>query len=247
MFNMWCIVNISVFTVLLFFPFHNFSLPNMITVTEDEICKEAYKESYIDFHNDYERSNPITKRKGFENYFEAMFNAGEIDEHEYRSILEELKKEDNFFDEYFRNSCSFSLFKQNNQKREYCKRINQYYFDHFWNTPQSNIFTDKAFLHSLLCNNVYSSIKNRHNKVRETKGRIFIQEKTFRTNQIRNNINNNMSFADQDASIYKKSYDLPDANRIDFNKLDLEKGIESDVRNLNQKKDVNEESVHLKN
>jgi len=57
-----------------------------------------------------------------------------------------------------------------------------------------------------------------------------------------------MSFADQaDASIYKKSYDLPDANRLDFNKLDLEKGIESDARNLNQKKDVNEESVHLKN
>ena len=68
--NTWSLVNIIVFGALIILPYHQLLSIDFLKFEESKIHEQEYKEKYVDFLNDYERANPMTKKEGEMRYLE---------------------------------------------------------------------------------------------------------------------------------------------------------------------------------
>ena len=86
----WCMVNLNAFAVLLIIPYNQFMTYDFIGIKESELKNaKNYDEEYFNFYNDYERSNPMTKKEGMKRFIFKIKEKGyisTIDEAIFQSI-----------------------------------------------------------------------------------------------------------------------------------------------------------------
>ena len=91
--KIWSLINIIIFGVLIFVPYHyiiNYIIKDFILLKESKIHKLNLDEVYLTFYNDYERANPMTKKKGIENYLNGLRNRNIISEDTFQENMNNL-------------------------------------------------------------------------------------------------------------------------------------------------------------
>ena len=91
--NTWSLVNIIVFGVLIILPYHQILSIDFLQFDESQIHEEEYKEKYVDFLNDYERANPMTKKEGDIRYLEQLEKNHKINKKEAEQRKKRIKEE----------------------------------------------------------------------------------------------------------------------------------------------------------
>jgi intergrase/recombinase len=80
---------------------------NFLAIKEFEILDKDYYHYYFDFMRDYERTNPITRKKGNRNYIEKMREKGLISEEKFKEMTVQLGEDNlNVMEAYYRNNSS---------------------------------------------------------------------------------------------------------------------------------------------
>ena len=59
-------------------------------VQESKINTEKYSEKFFTFSTDYERANPMTRKKGIKHYLQKMLESGKINDEEYKKYLRQF-------------------------------------------------------------------------------------------------------------------------------------------------------------
>ena len=84
------LVKIIVFAVLTIIPYKKLLQRNYIGMLESEISSTEYKDKYFTFSMDYERANPITRKKGTKHYLDKMLKSGKINLKKYLELIHEM-------------------------------------------------------------------------------------------------------------------------------------------------------------
>ena len=84
------LIKIIVFAVLTVLPYKKFLKRNYIGMLESDISNVEYKDKYFTFSMDYERANPITRKKGTKHYLEKMLKFGKITKDRYLELIHEI-------------------------------------------------------------------------------------------------------------------------------------------------------------
>ena len=90
--KIWSLLNIIIFGILIIVPYNQIFSCFCIGFNESEINKKKFDEVYFQFYNDYERTNPFTKKEGIKHYLKKLVKKGEIDEDQYRELIENMDK-----------------------------------------------------------------------------------------------------------------------------------------------------------
>jgi len=88
--NVWGMINIIVFGLLIFIPYHDYVTYDFLKLKESKIHSSKFDDVSLSFFTDYERANPMTKKEGIESYLKALKDKGKIDEEFYKKCLENL-------------------------------------------------------------------------------------------------------------------------------------------------------------
>ena len=78
----WSLVNIIVFGVLIILPYNQLLSIDFLKFEESQIHEKEYNDKYVDFLNDYERANPMTKKEGEIRYLEQLEKKHKINKKE---------------------------------------------------------------------------------------------------------------------------------------------------------------------
>ena len=97
----WSLVNIIVFGVSIILPYHQLLSIDFLKFDESQIHEEEYSEKYVDFLNDYERANPMTKKEGEIRYLEQLEKKHKINRKEAEERKKKIKEENPLH--YYRN------------------------------------------------------------------------------------------------------------------------------------------------
>ena len=97
----WSLVNIIVFGVSIILPYHQLLSIDFLKFDESQIHEEEYSEKYVDFLNDYERANPMTKKEGEIRYLEQLEKKHKINRKEAEERKKKIKEENPL--QYYRN------------------------------------------------------------------------------------------------------------------------------------------------
>jgi hypothetical protein len=84
------LTKIIIFGVLTILPYKKFLKRNYIGMLESDISNVKYKDKYFTFSMDYERANPITRKKGIKNYLKKMLESGKINKNRYMELIREI-------------------------------------------------------------------------------------------------------------------------------------------------------------
>ena len=76
---------------------------------ESDISKKEYKDKYFTFSMDYERANPISRKKGTKHYLEKMLNIGKINRNKYLELIREIDSL-NLMELYYKTRTNKYLF-----------------------------------------------------------------------------------------------------------------------------------------
>ena len=97
----WSLVNIIVFGVSIILPYHQLLSIDFLKFDESQIHEKEYSEKYVDFLNDYERANPMTKKEGEIRYLEQLEKKHKINRKEAEERKKKIKEENPL--QYYRN------------------------------------------------------------------------------------------------------------------------------------------------
>ena len=89
----WSLVNIILFGVLIILPYNQLLSIDFLKFDESEIHEKEYDQKYVDFLNDYERANPMTKKEGEMRYLEQLEKKHKIDKKEAEKRKKKIKEE----------------------------------------------------------------------------------------------------------------------------------------------------------
>ena len=89
----WSLVNIIVFGVLIILPYNQLLNIDYLKFDESQIHEKEYKDKYVDFLNDYERANPMTKKEGEIRYLEQLEKKHKINKNEAEKRKQIIKEE----------------------------------------------------------------------------------------------------------------------------------------------------------
>ena len=89
----WPLVNIIVFGVLIILPYNQLLKIDYLKFEESQIHEKEYKDKYVDFLNDYERANPMTKKEGEIRYLEQLEKKHKINKKEAEKRKKIIKEE----------------------------------------------------------------------------------------------------------------------------------------------------------
>ena len=102
--NTWSLVNIIVFGALIILPYHQLLSIDFLKFEESKIHEQEYKEKYVDFLNDYERANPMTKKEGEMRYLEQLEKKHKINREEAELRKKKINEENPL--KYYRNQIN---------------------------------------------------------------------------------------------------------------------------------------------
>ena len=89
----WSLVNIIVFGVMIILPYHQLLSIDYLKFEESQIHEKEYNDKYVDFLNDYERANPMTKKEGEMRYVEQLEKKHKINKKEGERRKKRIKEE----------------------------------------------------------------------------------------------------------------------------------------------------------
>ena len=89
----WSLVNIIFFGVLILLPYHQLLSIDFINFEESKIHEWEYDVKYVDFLNDYERANPMTKKEGEIRYLETLEKKLKMNKKEIEKRKKRIKEE----------------------------------------------------------------------------------------------------------------------------------------------------------
>ena len=103
--ELWSLVNIIFFGILIIIPYNQIFSCDCIGLNESEINRMGFDDVYFQFYNDYERSNPFTKKEGINNYLLKLKEKGDINERQYNKLKKNMDKV-NLLELYYENKKS---------------------------------------------------------------------------------------------------------------------------------------------
>ena len=192
----WSMINLILFVILAFIPYHSLRI-NFLGTTEGETSKGSYDEYSLMFQTDYEKENPLTKKKAMIKHFNKLREMNLIDKYQYEYLIKDIQKESTM-DNYYKTSKNIGKVLGSYEfQKQFVKLKKKYKFIRDVRRKQSqlnkyNINLEEEFRKRGYSQNRFSIYKTRKSVKR--KG----------TN-ITNNINNN----DEESNLgYNKTYDV---------------------------------------
>ena len=89
--NNWPICNIILFGLLILIPYNQIFNFDFLGINESDLKQEKYEDIYFTFYNDYERSNPMTKKEGIKRFINKLKEKNFIKEQEFDKIYENIE------------------------------------------------------------------------------------------------------------------------------------------------------------
>ena len=125
--NIWSVTNLNLFAGLMLIPFNQIFTFDFIKVKESELNDDKnYEEMYFNFYNDYERTNPITKKEGMKRFIYKLKEKGYINTID-EAILKNLNNI-NLMEIYYKTRQNFArlliqkgfaLYQKRNKNKKY--------------------------------------------------------------------------------------------------------------------------------
>ena len=84
------LVKIIVFAVITIIPYSRFLKKIFIGINESEINSFKYNDKYFTFSTDYERANPLTRKKGMKHYLQNLLASRRITIEKYNELLSNM-------------------------------------------------------------------------------------------------------------------------------------------------------------
>ena len=81
------LAKIIIFGVITAIPYSKFLKKGCIGIQESDINSNEYKDKYFTFSTDYERANPMTRKKGIKKYLKNLLEYKKITPEEYHELL----------------------------------------------------------------------------------------------------------------------------------------------------------------
>ena len=223
--KIWPIFIIILFGFLLLIPYNLISKLDIIGINESQIKKEEnYDNSYFKFCNDYERTNPITKKEGMRNFLKKLWENGLINQFDYNSIFNNIDKI--------------------NLMETYCKirkNFNNYLIqmalvgivDKNKKNLNNNIINENSKNNKNLINNNETNINN-NNEHFENKSK---SNSSKNSNKSNNNLNLNLNISNDSNNDQNSNLNI---NNINKEKIDVKKKIkENNENNLYDRDKIN--------
>ena len=98
----WSLINLIIFIVIAFIPYHSFKF-NLLGTTEGEVTKGSYEDYDLMFPTDYEKQNPLTKKNAMIKYFKRLEQLDLIDREQSQTLINNIKKESTM-DSYYKTT-----------------------------------------------------------------------------------------------------------------------------------------------
>ena len=98
----WTLINLILFIILAFIPYHSLKI-NLLGITEGETTKGSYDEYALMFPTDYEKENPLTKKRAMIKHFNKLREMNIIDKYQCDFLIKKIQKE-SIMDNYYKNS-----------------------------------------------------------------------------------------------------------------------------------------------
>ena len=118
--QLWSFINLITFGGLIFIPYIKILSRDYINISKYELYKKEYKDC-LEFTQDYERTNPISKKEGKINYLKKIKEKEIITEKEYKDCITDIYNV-NIMQVYYKNKDK----KQNqNKNQEQNQKTNQ--------------------------------------------------------------------------------------------------------------------------
>ena len=92
---------IIIFASLIIIPYNQIFDFDFIGINESELTTETYEECYFTFFNDYEKTNPMTKKEGIQNFMLKLEKDGLISRAEYSNIISNFQ-DANLMETYYK-------------------------------------------------------------------------------------------------------------------------------------------------
>ena len=106
--NVWPILNIILFGILIIIPYNQIFGFDLIGINESEIKgNQTYEDDYFSFYNDYERTNPMTKKEGIKHFFTKLVDSGLITKQNYEEIMNNFENI-NLMETYYKAKKNFN-------------------------------------------------------------------------------------------------------------------------------------------
>ena len=198
----WPLFNFIFFIAMAFIPYQSFRI-NLLGTTEGEAKKGSYEDCELMFPTDYEKQNPLTKKKAMIKYFKKLEQMNLIDKYQSDYLINNAKKESTM-ESYYKTSKNIgNILNSYEFQRQFVKLKKKYKFI-------KKIRQRKKILNSQ--NNNYNNIKvndNELKKIRTTYGsNITLQTVTsLNKNDEINNIDKNDENSCGELEL-NKNYDL---------------------------------------
>ena len=106
--NTWLFLNIILFGVLIIIPYNQIFGLDLIGINESEIKGNlTFEDAYFNFYNDYERTNPMTKKEGIKHFFMKLVDNGLITKQNYEEIINNFENI-NLMETYYKARKNFN-------------------------------------------------------------------------------------------------------------------------------------------
>lgn len=84
------LAKIIIFGIITIIPYSKLLKQNFLGVQESKVNTEEYSKKFFTFSLDYERANPMTRKKGIKHYLQKMLETGKINEEEYWRYIKQF-------------------------------------------------------------------------------------------------------------------------------------------------------------
>ena len=98
----WSLINLILFIIIAFVPYHSLKI-NFLGVTEGETSKGSYDDYVLMFPTDYEKENPLTKKKAMIAHFKKLREMNLIDKNQCEFLIKDIQNESTM-DNYYKTS-----------------------------------------------------------------------------------------------------------------------------------------------
>ena len=123
----WSLFNFIFFIVIVFIPYNDIKI-NLLGVTEGDAKKGAYEDYELMFPTDYEKQNPLTKKKAMIKYFKKLEKMSLIDKYQSNYLINNTNKE-SFMENYYKTSKNIgNILNSYEFQRQFIKSKKKYKF-----------------------------------------------------------------------------------------------------------------------
>ena len=123
----WALFNFIFFLVVVFIPYNDINI-NILGITEGVVKKGAYEDYELMFPTDYEKQNPLTKKKAMIKYFKKLARMSLIDKNQSNYLIKNTNEE-SYMESYYKTSKNIgNILNSYEFQRQFIKSKKKYKF-----------------------------------------------------------------------------------------------------------------------